>query len=96
MRTEWGDSFDRFAQEFELSPVFWKDFQRFLIQNAPRLEIENPAEMHSDLALTALFKARIGQQLFGTVGWYYFFSQIDPDIIAAHELWDLATKLSSE
>ncbi len=95
LREQFGNmSLADFDRQFSFDREFWL----VLAQRAdsyPSLSGLEPVDLSSsNQSLYLLFKARIAQQLFGTAGWYYFFTRIDPVIVESRNFWQNAAELA--
>lgn len=91
----WGDNLDAFDEGFVVDDSFRRAFHQSLRQ-FPSLDDVSFSELNRNReALDLLVKGRIAQQLFGSAGWYHFYTRIDPDLQESMTLWEDATTLQN-
>lgn len=106
LRDTWGERQDAFNREFEISDELWDEFWAFaaehdvkLTSDAAMAEAEETFYDEADAAaerdrLEVYLRARIAQELYGNKAWFPIYKEIDPELKAAMNLWDMAHNLA--
>lgn len=105
LKTKWGDTQNKFVDEFDVSPAMLEAFwayaaQKGVIVGDRATESTSPlrfsiAESQADvLNIKALLKGRLAVRLYDRSAWYPVWSDVDHLLIEANLLWNPAEDLA--
>jgi carboxyl-terminal processing protease len=107
LRDEWGERPEEFATGFEIADDVWAEFLEYASENGVQTTTEASEVLPSEgifpsdeldaheHELKVYLRARVAQELYGNKAWFGIYKEIDPELNASLELWEMAEELAA-